>query len=305
MDTITGIPGSEAWTVIQPILKGWSSDRKYFIEDKEGQKRLLRLSDRETYDRKREEYEMIQRVNPLDFPMSRAVDFGITTQGENIYMLLTWVEGRPLEECLLSFTEQEQYRLGTEAGGILKRIHSIPNYEDLSGWEDRMKQKILDKIKEYEHCPYRIPGDEAALAYVRGNIGLIVDTHKVYQHRDFHIGNLIYTSEGRIGVIDFNRSGSGDYVEEFYKLQSFDRERSLAFAQGKLDGYFGGPPPESFWKRLAVYVAFASLSSIQWAIPYGQEDIEGMQARCELALADYEQFTRVIPGWYRPFWRKD
>lgn len=134
-------------------------------------------------------------------------------------MLLTWVEGRPLEDCLLTLTAKEQYELGVEAGKILKLMHSIPNCNDLPQWEVQMQAKILARIKEYEDCPYHLEGDEQAIAYVKENIGLIDNVKKVYQHGDFHMGNLIYTPEGGIGVIDFNRWDNGDYVEEFYKLQ--------------------------------------------------------------------------------------
>ncbi|ULO06838.1 phosphotransferase [Paenibacillus sp. 19GGS1-52] len=298
MDAITGIPNSEAWTRIEPVLKGWSSDKKYYVEAGEGQKLLLRLSSREAFERKQAEYELIERVNQLDFPMSRVIDFGVCNDGQNTYMLLTWVEGHPLEERILLLSEAEQYQLGVQSAKAQKKIHSIPNLNNLSNWEANMQAKILARVKNYENGPYRVEGDETALTFIRGNIGLLSNVEKVYQHGDFHIGNLIYTPQDQIGVIDFNRCDSGDYVEEFYKLQAFDRERSIPFARGRIHGYFEGEPPKEFWARMALYVAYSSLFSIVWAIPYGAVDIEGMRERCKVALADYDGFKRVIPDWY-------
>lgn len=80
-----------------------------------------------------------------------------------------------------------------------------------------------------------------------------------------HLGNLIYTPDKTIGVIDFNRWECGDKYEEFYKVQSFDVEHSIAFSVGEIQGYFDGDPPIDFWKVQAVYVAHASLYSIKWA----------------------------------------
>lgn len=40
-------------------------------------------------------------------------------------MLLTWIEGKDLEEVLSDLTEEQQYQLGRQAGKILKKIHSI------------------------------------------------------------------------------------------------------------------------------------------------------------------------------------
>ncbi|WP_217492856.1 phosphotransferase [Bacillus sp. FJAT-27264] len=301
MERLLGIPGASAWMKIEPVLKGWSNDKKYYIEDTGGRKLLLRVSDGKNHAQKQAEYELIRMVNKLDFPMSRAVDFGAWGEGaeRSTYMLLTWVEGQPLEDCLLSLAEEQQYALGVEAGRILKQIHAIPNNCDLTNWESRMQAKILQRVEAYENgYPFRIEGDEMAIAFVRKHIGAISQVEKVYQHGDFHIGNHIYTSEGRIGVIDFNRWDNGDYAEEFYKLQAFDRERSIAFTRGKLDGYFGGPPPEDFWIRHALYVAYTALYSIQWAIPFGTADIEGMQARCRMAFEDYDHFQRLVPHWY-------
>ncbi|WP_150275912.1 phosphotransferase family protein [Paenibacillus tepidiphilus] len=292
------IPGADDWVTVQPILKGWSDDNKYYIEHANGQKLLLRLADGTGYPRKQAEYEMIRRFNRLAFPMSQAVDYGVCGGGKHSYLLLTWVDGQPLEECLPEMAPGEQYRLGAEAGKILAAMHALPNDSDLTGWEEEMQAKILRRIGQYEACPYRLEGDGRVIAYVRENIGLISHTRKVYRHGDFHVGNLLYTPDGGIGVIDFNRWDSGDYVEEFYKLQFFDREVSPAFARGKLDGYFAGPVPEEFWRRHALYVAYAALFSIVWSIPFGADDIAGMQQRGRQAMEDYAGFTAYIPRWY-------
>lgn len=298
-EELSGIHGAESWTIIEPVLKGWSEDKKYYVEDEAGRKLLLRISGIEAFQRKQAEHQVLKLFNELDFPMSRVIDFGTCGQGRYTYMLLTWVEGRPLEECLLMLTAKEQYELGVEAGKILKLMHSIPNSNDLPQWEEQMQAKILARIKQYEDCPYHLEGDEQAIAYVKENIGLIHNVKKVYQHGDFHMGNLIYTPEGGIGVIDFNRWDNGDYVEEFYKLQFFDRDRSVPFAVGKLEGYFEGTPPEEFWNRQALYVAYSSLFSIKWSIPFGAADIECMMTRGRMALEDYDYFCRVIPRWYQ------
>ncbi|UQZ34890.1 aminoglycoside phosphotransferase [Paenibacillus sp. PK3_47] len=298
MEALQDIPGSEDWVTVEPVLKGWSSDQKYYIEDKAGRKLLLRLSSARALEGKRAEFEVVKLFNQLDFPMSQAIDCGVCSKGKYTYMLLTWVEGRPLEGKLADLDPGEQYRLGEEAGRMLKQLHSLPCAGTPDEWEQAMQAKILRRIQEYEECPYRVEGDGQAIAFVKKHVSLIHQVAKVYQHGDFHIGNLIHTPEGGIGVIDFNRWDIGDYAEEFCKLQIFDRERSIPFALGRLKGYFGGEPPEEFWKRQALYVAYVSLFSIQWAVPFGAEDIEGMQIRCRQALEDYRNFTTWIPRWY-------
>jgi|GEM_PF-6586826 len=53
------IKAYSTFTKIEPVLKGWSSDKKYYIETTDRQKLLLRVSDISEYDKKRAEFEMM------------------------------------------------------------------------------------------------------------------------------------------------------------------------------------------------------------------------------------------------------
>lgn len=297
------IENSSSWDTVEKVSKGWSSDSKYQIRTKEGKLLLLRISAAEKYEAKKKEYEIITKYAKLGFPMSSPIDFGICNNGKNVYMLLTWVEGKDLEEILPELPESEQYRLGREAGKILKKIHAIEVVADDMP-KDTKKAKKLLQLSHYEESQVRIAGDEIAIDYVKENIDRIWKQRPVYQHGDYHPGNLIYTKEGSIGVIDFNRWEVGDPYEEFYKLESFGIEHSIPYCIGQIDAYFDDAIPEDFWVALAVYVAHASLYSIKWAEKFGQKDIDGMVARCRRAFEDYDDFQRYIPGWYTDKYKK-
>lgn len=236
--------------------------------------------------------------------MSQPIDFGICNNGKNVYMLLTWIEGKDLEEVLSDLTEEQQYQLGRQAGKILKKIHSIDvDINDIP--KDTKKSKKLQQLSRYEESHVRIDGDEIAIKYVKENIDLIWKEKPVYMHGDYHPGNLIYTDNGLIGVIDFNRWEVGDPYEEFYKLESFGIENSIPYCIGQIDAYFDDQIPEDFWSTLAVYVAQASLFSIKWAEKFGQEDIDSMVVRCRMALDDYDNFETYIPKWYTDKYRNN
>ena len=288
---------SEKWDTVEPVNKGWSSDRKYRILTRDGEKLLLRISDIAHFDEKKKEYEIIGKYAKLGFPMSMPVAFGACNEGKSVYMLLTWVEGSDLEEMLPKLSKEEQYRLGRQAGEILKKIHSVPLVpEDVP--KQTKKEKKLTQLARYENSDLRISGDETALRYVKDNIDQIWRKAPVYTHGDFHPGNLIYMADGSIGVIDFNRWEVGDPYEEFYKLESFGTEISIPYCIGQIDAYFDDDVPEDFWKANAVYVAQASLFSIKWAEPFGQKDIDGMVRRAKAALEDFGGFRRIVPKWY-------
>ena len=56
-DIIEDIPMYSNWLKIEPVYKGWSDDKKFYIEDSEGQRMLLRLTDISWYEAKRHEYD--------------------------------------------------------------------------------------------------------------------------------------------------------------------------------------------------------------------------------------------------------
>ena len=294
------IKGYENWETIEKLSKGWSSDEKYVIKTREGELLLLRLSDIERYEEKKKEYGIITKYATLGFLMSSPIDFGICNNGKNVYILLTWIEGIDLEEALPTLSKDEQYRLGREAGKILKKIHSLELDVDDVPVQTKQEKKLL-RLLRYEESSVRIKGDEIAINYVKENIDKIWSQPPVYQHGDFHPGNLIYTKEGELGVIDFNRWEVGDPYEEFYKLESFGVESSIPYCVGQIEAYFEDEIPADFWTALAVYVAHASLYSIKWAEKFGQEDVDGMKERCRRAFENYDTFRRCVPKWYQEY----
>ncbi len=291
------IESSVIWKTVTPVNKGWSVDKKYLVETKNGDKLLLRLSDIDQYILKKKEYEIIKKYAHTGVKMSLPVEFGICNDNKNVYMLLSWLDGRDLEEVLPTLSENEQYQLGREAGKILHKIHSISlSRNDIP--TKTKKDKKLRQLLQYEMSLLRVPNDETAINFVKENIDKIWRKNPVYMHGDFHPGNLIYLNNGTIGVIDFNRWEVGDPYEEFYKLESFGIEISVPYCVGQIDAYFNNNVPDDFWLAQAVYVAHASLYSIKWSEKFGQKEIDGMVRRCMATFENYDYFRSYIPKWY-------
>lgn len=291
------IPQYKSWKVIKKINYGWSDDIKFFIEDLRGTKYLLRISNIDKLMDKTKEFSIIQKYNQLNFEMSQAIDMGICNNGQSVYMLLSWVDGDSMENVIMTLTEQEQYRLGMKAGKILKAIHSL-TVEPADIPKVKKTAKKLMQLERYENSKYRVPDDEEAINYVKKNIHLMCQYEPVYEHGDFHIGNMVYTTQKDVGIIDFNRWECGDRYEEFYKLQNFNVDCSVAFSIGQLHGYFDGEPNMEFWRIQAVYVAHSALFSIEWAAKFGEKDIANMTRICLNVFRDYDNFNLLIPKWY-------
>lgn len=102
---------------------------------------------------------------------------------------------------------------------------------------------------------------------------------------------------GQIFVIDFNRFDWGDPYEEFNRIV-WCAQCSPAFAAGQVRGYFGGEPREEFWRLLALYIASNTLSSLPWAIPFGQREIDTMLRQAQDVLRWYRGMREPVPLWY-------
>ena len=71
-----------------------------------------------------------------------------------------------------------------------------------------------------------------------------------------------------------------------------------------VDGYFGVNEqiavPMEFWRLLALYISSNMLSSIPWAIPFGEGEIQTMMNQARDVLSWYDHMKNPIPTWYDP-----
>lgn len=282
---------------IEPVNKGWSNDKKYYIETVDGRKLLLRVTDISEYERKKAEFEMMKQVAALGVPMSQPLDFGICDNGKSVYSLLTWCDGEEAEIALLRMTETEQYVLGIKSGEILKKIHSIPAPKDQEEWSIRFNRKTNYKIEKYKACGIKFDGDDKIIGYIENNCHLLSGRPQCYQHGDYHVGNMIISLDNTLSIIDFNRPDFGDPWEEFNRIV-WSAAASPHFATGQIRGYFGGEPPIEFFKLLAFYISSNTLSSIYWAIPFGEEEITKMKNQAGDVLTWFDNMNNPVPTWY-------
>ncbi len=284
------------FTTKEPIERGWSGDKKYKVTDGQGQAYLYRVAPPEKYDRHRAVFQRAAQVAALGVPMSVPKAFGRCDEG--VYTLWTWIDGRDAEDAIRDMSEGQSYALGLEAGRILKRIHSIPAPETQEPWESRFNRKIDAKLRGYTECPLKYEGGEAFLDYIAENRHLLHGRPQTYQHGDYHIGNMMLDREGQLRIIDFDRDDFGDPWEEFNRIV-WCAQASPVFATGMVNGYFEGPVPAAFWRLLALYIASNTLSSLYWAIPYGEGEVMTMRRQAGEVLTWYKGMREPIPTWYR------
>ncbi len=280
-----------------PIEKGWSSDKKYICTDADGNRYLLRTSSPDRAEKRRRAFLMMNEVAALGVKMPKPIEYG-ETDGL-IYTVESYIEGGDAEDIIPTLPTSEQYRYGVVAGEYLRRIHSIPAPETNEAWQIRFGRKLERKLKMYAECPIKYEDGEVFVEFVKEKCHLITNRPQTYQHGDYHIGNMMVGCDGELFIIDFDRDDYGDPWEEFNRIV-WCGQKAPIFASGMVDGYFGGDVPEEFWHLLALYISCNALSSLPWAVPFGDGEVDVMLKQAEEILEWYDGMRRVVPSWYRP-----
>ena len=280
----------------QSVEKGWSGDKKYCVTTADGKKYLLRVTTPERAHRFHLGFLRMQEAAKLNVPMCLPVEFGESPEGT--YALHSWVEGVDAESYIPTLPAEKQYTYGLDAGRILKKLHSLPAPADATPWAERFNAKIDRKIAMYETCPLKYENGERFLEFLAENRHLLSDRPQTYQHGDYHIGNMMVTDSGVLTVIDFDRDDFGDPWEEFNRIV-WCAQAAPPFASGMVDGYFDGEPPMEFWRLLALYISSNTLSSLPWAVDFGEREIATMRNQAAQVLGWYDNMKNPIPTWYR------
>ncbi|MFD2115396.1 aminoglycoside phosphotransferase family protein [Paenibacillus yanchengensis] len=218
MKEIVDIMDDKTFVKVEQIDKGWSNDKKYYIETIDGRKLLLRVANISEYSRKKVEFELMQQVVTLGVAMSEPLDFGICHNGESVYSLFTWCDGEDAEVVIPHLSETEQYVLGVRSGEILREIHSIPAPKEQEEWSSSFNRKTNNKIEKYNACGISFDGDDKIISYIESNRHLLRGRPQCFQHGDYHTGNMVISSDNALSIIDFNRLDYGDPWEEFNRI---------------------------------------------------------------------------------------
>ena len=286
--------GFDAFSMVDPIHKGWSEDKKYAVTTSSGEKYLLRIASISKYETRKLIFAFMEQLSALNIPMCFPIEFGECDEG--VYTLESWIDGINLEEVLPLLSKKEQYLLGVQSGEILQKIHSISAPETQEAWVPRFNRKTDNKIQKYLECGIRFEGDNHILSYLKENRSLLESRPQCLQHGDYHVGNMMF-ERSELVIIDFDRYDFGDPWEEFNRIV-WSAAASPHFATGQLRGYFDGEPPLEFFKLLAFYIASNTLSSVYWAISFGDANINTMMKQSQDVLQWFHNMNEVIPTWY-------
>lgn len=291
------IPNFDTFVKIESIHKGWSGDKKYYVETKDGERFLLRISDMSTYDAKKYEFDVMKKMSAIGIKMSSPIDFGICEGGKCVYQLLSWCDGEEAKEVLYNLSDAEQYAYGKKAADVLKRMEQIDHKPASLEWAECFGERVKHYIELYRKCGYTFDGDEVIINYLQTNHHCIGERPTALMHMDFQTDNMVISSDGELYTIDFQMCGVAD---PYHVLTGagVSAMYSVPFAMGEIEGYFGKEIPDDFWDKYTYYM----LTEMLYAFTVGVKMNEEREETLHMFDDEVERIKHnvsPIPTWYQ------
>ena len=291
------IPNFDTFMKMEPIPKGWSGDKKYYVETKDGERLLLRLSDISTYKEKQREFDIMKKMSTAKIKMSLPISFGVCENGKSVYQLLSWCDGTEAKEALYDLTEDEQYAFGQKAAVILKQMETIDYKPASEEWAKSYRERVERYIELYRNCGYTFEGDDLIVSYLQTHLSCIGERPTALMHMDFQTDNMVISPDGELYTIDFQMCGVAD---PYHVLTGagVSAMYSIPFAMGQIDGYFGKDVPQDFWEKYNHYM----LSEMLYAFTVGVHMEEEREDTLHMFDDEVERIKHdgsLIPKWYQ------
>ena len=292
-------------------------EQRYCVENADGQRMFLRISDKEAYNGKKFEHEMMERVRNLGVLTPKPIDFGYfdDENGEkSIYSLTSWIDGEDMEITLPLLTGTEQYAIGIKSGINLRLMHSIPAPDDKTpeNWETQMNDEINWKVQEYKKAQLNDKIDlevreqlklseypvyeEYLLNYIEKNRYLLKNRPQGLLHYDYNLRNILLLNKAEPYVIDFGDYEFGDPWREFTYMFA---NHFPHFLTGMINGYFNNSIPEAFFPTLLLY---SSIHALQIFI------FDGVNKDSIGAVPEHVKYhnnmSNPLPAWYLSHYTK-
>lgn len=281
----------------EPIHKGWSGDRKYYLETKDGERFLLRVSDISSYETKQHEFEIMKKMSAAGIKMSLPISFGICEEGKSVYLLLSWCDGEEAKEALYHLSDAEQYVFGRKAANVLKQMEAIDYKPPSQEWSQTYQGRVAHYIELYRRCGYTFDGDDVIISFLRTQRHCIGERPTALMHEDFQTDNMVISSDGELYMIDFQMCGETDpYL--VMTGAGVSAMYSVPFAMGQIDGYFGKTVPEDFWQKYRYYMLAEMLYAFTVGVKMEEEREETLHMfDNEIKRIKYQ--GSPIPMWYQ------
>ena len=214
-----------------------------------------------------------KRINEMKYynylynyvPTSKVIDSGIIDDKQ--YNIISFFEGKNLHDEYCNQLSYEQiYNMGKLLGNI-HNCHIIDKDDD--AWIKYLTNYINDA---YDNLDNLLGNKDNKLISMTLNEYIDKNIRNNYKntilHMDFRVGNVIFTENNDVGIIDLESMRNGDYAFDFVKMSRLlDKKGFKIF----LEGYKSvRNTDELFTSKLDFYNFFDSYTSLCWCVRKNQ-----------------------------------
>lgn len=284
---------NQDWIKITKINEGFDKSEKYFFI-KDNKKYILKIFGKEQYERKKQEYEILQIMNNdlfRNIPKPIKIE---KVNADNYYYILTWVDGNTISNIKNS---DDMYNIGAQLGILMSKIHT--KYQcsmDLNKNID----KIMEKLNIYKKYGFKLKNDEYVIKFVQDNVYKLFKQPISIIHGDLTENNIVLNRNNEVGLIDFGSTSINFSYYDFHQVQMYNRFFNILFSVGIIDSYTEIMQPDDiFWECLKIYSAYLSLYKVVWATKQNNNEVVNqMIQRYYSTYEDYLGYSINIPTWY-------
>lgn len=204
-------------------------------------------------------------------------------------------------KSFLSFLDPHlQYANGKKLGRAIALIHQDTL---TSGEKDKAEERlntIHAKLTNYLNKGPRFSHETPILKAIIDRIDSLGDYKLTRRYGGLRFDNVFYTQSGNVILKPSAGFGFGDAIEDLILFECEDAGQMPCAVAGVIDGYFGGGKiPASFWVNFAIYSAIYSLTRCSEHSLKSPAEQRRMVSQSKRIAADFENFSRPIPRWYR------
>jgi len=312
IDKLTREYVNKTFAVSKPISQGTSKDRKYYVENSDGDKFFIQFADAYEYNRIKHQYIIVKECAFAGVPVANAVYFGmfnfLSCQGGGTYLITNWIEGgKNLYYNALDLSKDEMYQMGKEAAKLVKTLHRIdipfPN-----AYLKRDYKAIIDENVELSN-KYKafydtnlIKAEKIFINYVKENEHLVPPSEEHLIHGDFSLHNIMLDSRGNLTLIDFDEIRIGSIWDELgcsIRIGFLKSKIGVQhFHRGVLDQMLGDHISKEMWSLISFYLCVREIEMISKSILSSPNSLLARSRMCGLTLKMFNNMGNPIPSWY-------
>jgi len=228
---------------VRQIFKGNSSAHKFYVKTNDDKEFLLKFSLPSKISKIKSMAKYMKILTKANIPMPHFIEYEICKNGE-ICSIETWCSGKAILSLIKKTNENEAYKLGVQAGIVLRQIHNVSIRATTELAYERAMKRRKTRVNRYKMLEDNSDPLLNSLIHYFENYNYDNLRERMGDrcicHLDFHSGNILYCKQSGIKIIDWTLVGRGNPFEDLV-YATYDALRQGGnyefFAAGQLDGY--------------------------------------------------------------------